>query len=99
MPAYHGPAQVSVSARHVDLEPATTVNHALLVTLARNGPAHYARLEFSQALLGPERGNHVQVLLPTGLALGGTLLEGDRGSDGSGWLIFHVEEGDWRQLE
>jgi hypothetical protein len=36
---------------------------------------------------------------PDQFAAVGCPLEGDRGSDGSGWLIFHVEEGDWRQLE
>lgn len=98
MPAYHGPAQVIVSARSFEVEAFATFNHAHLVSLSRNGPAHYARLEFAEPLRGPERANYVQVRLPNGLAFGGSLLEGESDGDGPGWLMFQVEEGDWGLL-
>jgi hypothetical protein len=42
--------------------------------LAYHGRAHYARLEFAEALRGHERANYVQVCLPNGQTLDGSLL-------------------------
>lgn len=53
-----------------------------------------ARLESPHSLMGPERANYVRVLWPSGLAVAGAILQGERRADGSGWLTFTVEHAD-----
>jgi hypothetical protein len=95
---YHGCADVTVSELHTHSDRLDHRNPYLTITLGPNGPAHIARLEFAQALLGPEHANRIHVQLPDGRSLAGRLLAGDRSSDGRGWLLFDVDNGDWGQL-
>ncbi|TPG85993.1 hypothetical protein EAH72_34725 [Pseudomonas caspiana] len=92
--AHQGPAHVTVSARHFGSDPVDTLNEAVSINLSGTGTPKVTRLEFPKSLIGPERANYVRVLLPNGLALGGSILQGERGADGSGWLTFSVEETD-----
>ncbi|TPG87738.1 hypothetical protein EAH72_34230 [Pseudomonas caspiana] len=64
------------------------------MNLAGSGTPGVARLEFTKGLIGPERANYVRVLLPSGLAVAGSIVQGDRQPDGSGWLTFNVEDTD-----
>lgn len=95
---YHGCADVTVSEHHTHTDPVDHLNPRLTIALAPYGPAHVARLAFDQALLGPEHANRIHVQLPDGRTLAGRLLAGDRGSDGCGWLLFDVDNGDWGLL-
>ncbi len=92
--AHQGPAHVTISARWFGTEPVDVLNEAVTINLAGSGTPNVTRLEFSTALIGPERANYVRVVLPNGLALGGSIIQGDRRADGSGWLTFSVEETD-----
>nr|WP_241667665.1 hypothetical protein [Pseudomonas caspiana] len=92
--AHQGPAHVTVSARHFGSDPVDTLNEAVTITLAGSGTPDMARLEFAQALIGPDGANYVRVVLPNGLAVGGAIVQGDRSAHGGGWLTFQVEEYD-----
>ncbi|MQU22168.1 hypothetical protein GHO35_13565 [Pseudomonas helleri] len=92
--AHQGPAHVTVSARYFGSDPVDTLNEAVTINLAGSGTPKVARLEFAKSLIGPERANYVRVVLPNGLAMAGSIIQGERGADGSGWLTFGVEEAD-----
>ncbi|MHC8403367.1 hypothetical protein ACYZTX_29030 [Pseudomonas sp. MDT1-17] len=96
--AYHDPAQVTVSVRHLGSDPVVNLNHAPTIVLARHGAVHLACLEFAGVLHAPDHANYVQLQLANSQALGAHLLEDERTLRGSGWLLLQIEHGDWGLL-
>lgn len=92
--AHQGPAHVTVSARWSGTDPVDVLNESVTINLAGAGTPGIARLEFSQPLKGPQRFNWISVLLPNNLVVAGSILQGERAADGSGWLTFQVKETD-----
>lgn len=92
--AHQGPANVVISQRHFGRDPVDVDNLGAAVTLGSAGQPNVARLEFAHALRGPTDANYVTVSLPSGLQVGGSIIQGGNNPDGSGWLTFGVEETD-----
>lgn len=86
------PCHVILSARYFGEDPVDTLNEAVTIHLTGSGVPKVARLEFSHYLIGPERANYVRVVLPNGLTIAGSIIQGEPGIDGGGWLTFSIEE-------
>lgn len=92
--AHQGPASVVVSKRHFGRDPVDVASPVAVVTLGSSGQPNVAHLEFAHALPGPTDANYLTVTLPSGLKVGGPIIQGGNNPDGSGWLTFSVEETD-----
>ncbi|MHC8403356.1 hypothetical protein ACYZTX_28975 [Pseudomonas sp. MDT1-17] len=93
MPHMHqGPAHVTLYAGHSGLEALDILNEAVSITLTASALLDVACLAFAQPLFGPARPHYVRVMLPSGLAVAGPIVQRKYQPDGSGWLTFEVEE-------
>lgn len=91
--AYEGPATLRISARFFGAEPLETLNEEIPIQLGGSGQPGIAELHFEGDISAPKNANFVSVELPSGLIVGGALVQGHAGAVG-GWLRFEVSETD-----
>lgn len=89
---YEGPATVTVIALYQGLLPVELTTFELPVVLSNAGP-NRARIAYTHYLQGPKHANALRVVLPDGLMLQGSIING-RNEPAGGWLEFDVKEHD-----
>ncbi|QCY09575.1 hypothetical protein [Pseudomonas sp. MPC6] len=87
--AYEGLARVGVLALYLGQSPNELTTLELKVRVLDAGPRRF-RLEFDRYLQGPQEANALRVVLPGGLLLQGTIVDG-RNEPAGGWLLIDGE--------
>lgn len=88
---YEGLATVVISAQCPGVDTVAVTNEGLHIQLLRSKTSGLIELHFTGPLQGPDDASHIRVSLPSGMVLGGSLIEGHRDSQG-GWLRFEMNE-------
>lgn len=86
---YDGLATVGVLALYEAQPPNRLATLELNVRVINLGPTRF-RLEFDHYLQGPKEANALQVVLPDGVLLQGSIVDGCNEPAG-GWLLIDVE--------
>ncbi|KAF2395382.1 hypothetical protein [Pseudomonas frederiksbergensis] len=87
--AYQGLATIGVLALYRGQPPNKLTTLELNIRVLNVNPKSF-RLEFDHYLQGPKEANAIRVILPGGLLLQGSIIDGSNEPAG-GWLLIDVE--------
>lgn len=92
---HHGSAQVVLSANPFGVLSGDPLSEVPEVLLDHSATPGVACLELKRPVAAPPQVCYVWVLLPSGLAFAGPVMQDERQPDGSGWLTFQINEPTW----